>query len=302
MEEEVCLYQKFGFCKYRDHCSKRHLEEECQNLSNCISKKSCAKRHPKLCREYVLHRRCPYGDKCDYLHKEHEKSQEEIKMNTKLEELEKLVKDKNEGEMKMELAVKKLENVLKVMTRKVINLEEELLSVKEILKNSSLDTTKEGLGHQESGKENVNVLKGDISKKDFNPKSASSPKVKDKVKKGEEKELFFTCSKCNYKSKKEALLKKHMLTKHEDHNCKECQEKFQSLMELLNHVAKHHVNEKDEVNLIKDRGGEAVKKEINQEKANEEDSDEVQRTKIMKNKGKDKSFVFSESQFFNEFL
>ena len=40
-------------------------------------------------------------------------------------------------------------------------------------------------------------------------------------------------------------------------------------MELLNHVAKHHVNEKDEVNLIKDRGGEAGKKEINQEKANE---------------------------------
>ena len=58
-------------------------------------------------------------------------------MNTKLEELEKLVKDKNKGEMKMELAVKKLENVMKVMTRKVISLEEELVRVKDILKNSS---------------------------------------------------------------------------------------------------------------------------------------------------------------------
>ena len=121
----------------------------------------------------------------------------------------------------------------------------------------------------------MNVLKGDISKKKFNPKSASSPKVKDKVKKGEEKELFLTCSKCNYKSKKEALLKKHMLTKHEDHNCKECKEKFQSLMELLKHVAKHHANEKDEVNNFKDQGGEAVQNETNQEKADEEDSDEV---------------------------
>ena len=43
----------------------------------------------------------------------------------------------------MELAVKKLENVVKVMTRKVINLEEELVNVKDSMKNPVLNKTKE---------------------------------------------------------------------------------------------------------------------------------------------------------------
>ena len=80
MEEEVCLYQKFGFCKYRDKCLKRHIKEECQNPSDCTTKKSCNKRLPKLCRQYVLDTSCVYGDKCDYLHKEKVKSPEEIKL------------------------------------------------------------------------------------------------------------------------------------------------------------------------------------------------------------------------------
>ena len=154
----------------------------------------------------------------------------------------------------------------------------------------------------------MNDFKDDISNKGFNPKSASSPKDKNKVKKDEIKEHFHACSKCNYKSKKEALLKKHMLTKHEDHVCKDCKEKFQSSMELLKHVAKHHVSKRDEVKDMKDQCEEVVQNEGNQEMAEIEDSEEVERMKINKNsekmdhEEKDKSFVFSESQFFNEFL
>ena len=149
MEEEVCLHQKFGFCKHRESCSKRHLKEECQNPSDCPSKKSCDKRHPKLCRNYLLHRKCSHGLECGYLHKEKEKSQDEIEINQRLEELEKLVKDHVEGEKKLELAVKKLENVVKVMTRKVIYLEEELVNVKDSMKSSLGNKTKEGHGNQE---------------------------------------------------------------------------------------------------------------------------------------------------------
>ena len=38
-----------------------------------------------------------------------------------------------------------------------------------------------------------------------------------------------------------------MLTKHDDHVCKECQQKFSSFMELLKHVAKQHHKEQSEV-------------------------------------------------------
>ena len=59
------------------------------------------------------------------------------------------------------------------------------------------------------------------------------------------------CTRCNYETKKEATLKKHFITKHEDHVCKECEEKLPSFMELMKHVSKHHHKEmngeKDEI-------------------------------------------------------
>ena len=46
--------------------------------------------------------------------------------------------------------------------------------------------------------------------------------------------------------KKEENLKKHKITKHEDHVCKVCKDKFKSFMELLKHVAKHHSQGQDQ--------------------------------------------------------
>ena len=63
------------------------------------------------------------------------------------------------------------------------------------------------------------------------------------VKKTEGDEEFFKCTKCGYKSKKEVTLKKHMLSKHEDHTCKECKKKFKSFMVLLKHVTEDHFKE-----------------------------------------------------------
>ena len=48
---------------------------------------------------------------------------------------------------------------------------------------------------------------------------------------------------CDYKVKKEATLQKHIITKHQDHVCKECKEKLPSFMDLLKHVSTHHVEE-----------------------------------------------------------
>ena len=77
-----------------------------------------------------------------------------------------------------------------------------------------------------------------------------------------------------------------MLTKHEDHVCKDCKEKFQSSMELLKHVAKHHVSKRDELKDMKDQCEEVVQNEGNQEMAEIEDSEEVERMKINKNSEK----------------
>ena len=100
-----------------------------------------------------------------------------------------------------------------------------------------------------------------------------------------------------------------MLTKHSDHSCKECEETFKSTMELLKHVAKHHVNEKGDVKEMKDQGEEVVQNEKDQENVDIRDPNEVEggikntdNKDKMENEEKYKSYVFSESQFFKEFL
>ena len=121
-EGEVCLYQKYGFCKYKENCKKRHLEDECTNLNNCRSKNTCEKRHPKMCRRYVWEGSCRYGNKCEYIHKEKEKSMEEGKLNKRIDDLEKIVEKKSLEQKKMEMAVRELEKGVKAMSRKVIHL------------------------------------------------------------------------------------------------------------------------------------------------------------------------------------
>ena len=130
MEEQVCLHQKFGFCKYKEKCIKRHLDEECKDLGNCRAKKTCDKRHPKLCRRYVLEGSCSYNERCDYLHKEKEISPADLKLKERINELEKVVREKVSEEKKMAVAITELEKVVKAMSRKVIHLEEEIISVK----------------------------------------------------------------------------------------------------------------------------------------------------------------------------
>ena len=50
-----------------------------------------------------------------------------------------------------------------------------------------------------------------------------------------------------YGFKKETSLDKHMITKHQELPCKECQEKFTAFMELLKYVAKYHFKKQGEV-------------------------------------------------------
>ena len=243
MEGEVCQFDKFGFCKHKQNCKRRHFVEECNDLSKCKVIKSCLKRHPKACKKFVTGH-CRFENDCAYKH-------------------EKLIPNKEQVEMTEKL--KQLEVVLHAMTRKVLSMEKE---IKELRINNEKNQDVKGLEDQEIG---IDVK--DVSENYFNPKSFSSPKVKDntsqsnvkkdKIKKNEKEKVFFKCAKCEYKSKKEEYLKKHVLTKHEEHACKECKEIFQSFMELLKHISLHHFKETGEGGGQSEEEETSVKKEKN---------------------------------------
>ena len=52
---------------------------------------------------------------------------EEVKLNKRIDELEKIVAEKSLQQKKMEMTVRELEKVVKAMSRKVIHLEEEIV-------------------------------------------------------------------------------------------------------------------------------------------------------------------------------
>ena len=85
------------------------------------------------------------------------------------------------------------------------------------------------------------------------------------------------CDQCKYTCKKETSLKKHILTKHKEHQCKECQLKLPRFMNLLSHIAKQHFEEK-------------IEDEENHEKEDPKFEDNI-----------DSSFVFHESML-DEFM
>ena len=215
-----------------------------------------------------LNKLCKFGQECAYHHVSDNKEilpDEDIsKMKQKMDILEETIhnqaekiknleadmKTQNEEQVEHVKKFKQIEKVVHALTRKVLELEKETTKLKKT-KTASKDV--EGLGNSELIKEKQIYEKTDISDNTpFNPISSSSPKDKSSGsqpkekkysdKKTDIKENMFTCKECDYKTKKEGNLKKHM-SMHEDHMCKECEQKLPSFMELLKHVAKHHEEE-----------------------------------------------------------
>ena len=63
----ICVFNKFGFCKYGVTCRKKHEDLKCEN-SRCEIF-DCNKRHPKECKYFREFKRCKYNEYCRYEHK-----------------------------------------------------------------------------------------------------------------------------------------------------------------------------------------------------------------------------------------
>ena len=48
MTAEICMFNKFGFCKIGENCRKIHLVEIC--LKDVCEARKCDKRHPRPCK------------------------------------------------------------------------------------------------------------------------------------------------------------------------------------------------------------------------------------------------------------
>ena len=95
--------------------------------------------------------------------------------------------------------------------------------------------------------------------------NSESIENKDTKKEKNKKEGILPCNKCDYVTKKQETIDKHVKMKHEDHMCNECHIKIPNFMGLLQHIAEEHVKNQLKMK-IQNQGG-----ENNQENDKEEE-------------------------------
>ena len=268
MEEVICQYNKFGFCKYRSECRKKHITIECEDLECFKTSKSCNKRHPKRSKKYDSANRRFESD-CAYKHVKPKSNKDHEHLKEKVDALEKIVQaniNTNQDNQQLKDKIEVLEKVVHAMTRKVLCLETEL---KEVKKKSTKDPKLKSSEHvkekQSETKEEVSCENISFNDNDLKGTTSTPKGINDKAEKLDFKNYMLSCNECNYVCKKEKSLKNHMLTKHEQHQCKECEEKLPNFMQLLKHVAKHHTKNQGENEEILSKEEALVDKVINEQ-------------------------------------
>ena len=98
MADNACFFHQYGHCKFGSHCRKNHTKETCSNFPCTLQ--TCVKRHPKLCRYFVMTGQCKFNDTCSFLHKQHNSEEvlskqesEIVKLKEEIEALKKHVGD-----------------------------------------------------------------------------------------------------------------------------------------------------------------------------------------------------------------
>ena len=66
MVVNICLYFKFGHCKFQEICKYRHNKTECNTVDCDIE--SCELRHIRNCKFWKEYGRCKFGEYCSFKH------------------------------------------------------------------------------------------------------------------------------------------------------------------------------------------------------------------------------------------
>ena len=112
--ESVCQFNKFGFCKYRKRCFRKHEDKKCEK-EQCETMERHL-RQPTKCKFFVMYKNCKFGTFCRFDHDilEEVKDTEEIeKIKKDLEEFKKVIVEKD----------KEIDSLQKNLQKKVDDLE-----------------------------------------------------------------------------------------------------------------------------------------------------------------------------------
>ena len=125
-EKEVCWHNQTGFCKYRQQCTKEHVNEVCNECKDT----ACKMRHPKKCKTFEVFGNCKF-DQCAYLHVDNETNKKMYVLENEVKKLKlevnNILKNAKEEKTKnvetLEHDVKELKHDVKMLAKSIKNTE-----------------------------------------------------------------------------------------------------------------------------------------------------------------------------------
>ena len=274
----VCNWNKYGYCKHRDYCRRRHIDESCESTSCDIGK--CNLRHPVECKFFLRYNRCKFSP-CKFSHKE---NTEIVEIRERLKAIEENIANKNKeikrlDQVIQELAAKNSDiDLVKEVEDKIDSFQSNLETMKICMadKDAYIFTLEKKIKHVENRFETEMNQQSDMIEKlrksieervnethldenecesfvceecDFKSNSMKGLNIHKSRKHGnkvEEDLTHFNCVKCKFETDEEGKLKIHNIRKHIDkdtleypHNCHICEFKLKNSQEVRLHMDIH---------------------------------------------------------------
>ena len=224
--QNVCFYNKYGFCKYLERCRKYHETEVCEK-TNC-GIRECSLRHPRVCKFFRDLGFCKFSEWCKFSHKLNKnnavKNDELNKLEDRLKAVEFELENKNAKLLKLENEIKDVyvkvsekDQTISKINKKLNVLNEKMMSI------VNFETRFENLEKKVEKVETQSVKVTD---------SADAPsKPADDLK----------CSLCEFTGKNKFGLKIHFHKKHSTakFKCFTCDFTCESYSDLMDHNEKY---------------------------------------------------------------
>ena len=138
--EQICLKNKYGYCKFGKTCRSKHNNQECEK--NDCGKWNCDKRHPRDCWWFNKFQRCRFSN-CSYKHEiKSDNSMEKLdEIGKQIKTCEKQIAEKENELLAQENRIKQLESDMKVakLEEKIVSLEKFVLCLEEKVEMLELD-------------------------------------------------------------------------------------------------------------------------------------------------------------------
>ena len=218
--QNVCSWNKFGYCRYQDMCRSLHVKDVC--VSPSCDGSNCMLRHPITCKFYTKYNRCKFNP-CSFKHIENpsEDDIENLKTENKalIEKIEKIdenLKTLNEKEFESKLIIDKLKQLEEKFDQHMKEKDDRIEALENEIKDTNLKLFDQDKKFSILSKK-FGVLREKMYELDKETEVEKNPEpsnLKSSDPESQSQNVEFECEKCQFTAKSDAALKTHIRSKH----------------------------------------------------------------------------------------